>query len=77
MTEHEKHSIEERGKSIFDNQEQNTPWLTSKEAAAYLKLKNLQGLYDCVFRGQLKPVRIGRRLRFHKEKLDQWLLSQN
>ncbi|SMC69491.1 DNA binding domain-containing protein, excisionase family [Desulfocicer vacuolatum DSM 3385] len=51
-----------------------TPWLTLKEAAAYLKL-NPRTLNNYVSRG-LIPISVSKTTntkRFHKTDLDQWL----
>jgi excisionase family DNA binding protein len=73
-TNHDKVETETK---IFDNQEKTSPWMTAKQAAQYLCFKSASQIYNAVFKGQLKPARIGKRLRFHKDKLDQWLLSQS
>lgn len=50
-------------------------WLTSDEAVKYLGLSSIKALYQCVRRGVVPAHRLGkRRLRFHRQELDQVLL---
>lgn len=47
-----------------------SPWLTAKEAAEYLRLVSVDALYQRCARGQLKPLRLGRQMRFRRRDLD-------
>lgn len=55
---------------LFENQ----IWLTSIEAADYLRV-TYGALRLMVYRGTLKPYKLGRRSRFRKEELDKLLES--
>ena len=54
-----------------------TPWLTTAEAAEYLRYRSTQGVRDAVRRGQLRAYRRGRTYLFLQEDLDAYLRSQN
>lgn len=45
-------------------------WMTSSEAAAYLRLPTRLALYKRVERGQVPAHRWGRQLRFRRRELD-------
>ncbi len=47
-------------------------WLTTKEAAEYLRV-SLGSLKNLVYRGFLRPRKLGRLNRFKKEELDRLL----
>lgn len=49
-------------------------WFTVDEAAERLRCSR-QRIYDLVHDGRLEPARDGRRLLFHQEALDEYLLS--
>ena len=53
---------------VFDN----LKWLTTKEAATYLRV-SLGSLKNLVYRGYLKPSKLGRLNRFKKDELDRLL----
>ena len=56
---------------------QASGWLTSEEAAAYLRLPSVRALYQAVRRGQVPAHRLGpRRLRFSRAELDRALDSR-
>ena len=50
----------------------NTPWLTTDEAAEYLKMSK-DDLYHMAAAGEVPASKLGRRWRFHRDKLDEWL----
>jgi excisionase family DNA binding protein len=45
-------------------------WMTAAEAADYLRLPTTNALYQRVARGQVKPLRLGRQMRFRRRDLD-------
>jgi excisionase family DNA binding protein len=45
-------------------------WLTAREAAQHLRLPSVNALYQRVARGQMKPLRLGRQMRFRRRDLD-------
>ncbi len=53
----------------------NDPLLDRKEAATYLGLKNHNTLavWDCIKRYDLKPVKVGRAVRYRRSELDKFL----
>jgi excisionase family DNA binding protein len=59
------------------DQPPHSPWLTSSEAAQYLRYKSTQGVRDAVARGELKASRRGRTLLFHLDDLDAYLRSRS
>jgi excisionase family DNA binding protein len=48
-------------------------WMTSEETVEYLGLPSRGSLYTAVRRGQVPGHRLGRRLRFRREEIDQVL----
>ena len=54
---------------------ENLKWLTSREAVVYLRLPSLGALRNLVYRRKIPFVRLGRRLRFDRERLDRFLES--
>jgi excisionase family DNA binding protein len=55
----------------------DSPYLTAKEAAAYLKFKSARVLYKAISRGLDVPVlRRGSTLLFHRDQLDRWLAGE-
>jgi excisionase family DNA binding protein len=56
---------------------ENLKWLTSREAVVYLRLPSLGALRNLVYRRQVPFVRMGRRLRFERKALDQFLESSH
>jgi excisionase family DNA binding protein len=50
-------------------------WMNAETAARYLGMPSRRALYQAVRRGQIPGHRIGRRLRFSKAELDQWVSS--
>lgn len=50
------------------------PLLTRKEAAAYLKVSpGTLAVWDCTQRYDLKPIKVGRAVRYRKTYLDAFL----
>ena len=45
-------------------------WMTAAEAADYLRLPSVDVLYQRVARGQMKPLRLERQMRFRRRDLD-------
>lgn len=45
-------------------------WMTSAEAAQYIRIPTVKALYQRVARGQVKSYRLGRQLRFRRGDLD-------
>ena len=45
-------------------------WLTAAEAANYLRLPSVNALYQRVAHGQIKALRLGRKMRFRRRDLD-------
>jgi excisionase family DNA binding protein len=58
-----------------DNSAVASPYLTTREAAAYLRT-TVQGVYSLVKRARLHPMPGCRKLLFTKEALDQYLLGK-
>ena len=50
-----------------------SPYLTSKEALVYLRLKSLSSLYSHIRENRLPVLRCGGDLRFDTRELDAWL----
>lgn len=50
-----------------------SPYLTSKEAVSYLRLRTLSALYHHVRQNGLPTCRVGGDLRFDTRELDAWL----
>ncbi|MEZ4815338.1 MAG: helix-turn-helix domain-containing protein [Bdellovibrionota bacterium] len=55
---------------------ENLKWLNSEEAVAYLRLPSLGALRNLVYRRQIPCTKLGRILRFDREELDRFLMSQ-
>ena len=55
---------------FFENLVLNDCWLNSNEAAEHLRL-SVNALRIAVCRGQIRPHRLGRRLRFKLSELNQ------
>ena len=53
----------------FDDRKGKRPWLTSDEAAEYLRISR-KALYAAVSRRQIRAHRLGKRLRFRPQELD-------
>lgn len=51
----------------------DTPWLTSEEAARYLKFPSTRWFRMAVRKYGIPTVRRGRRLFFHKQELDEFM----
>lgn len=51
----------------------DSPYLTSKEAVAYLRLPSLSSLYSHIRENKLPVLRCGGELRFDRRDLDAWL----
>lgn len=52
------------------------PWMTVKEVAAYLKVST-DVVYRLAQHRQIPASRVGNRWRFHREKIDAWMLAQS
>jgi hypothetical protein len=64
----------EAGDHVGERQQQpRSPYLTSVEALAYLKLRTLSALYSHMRDNGLPYTRLGRALRFDTRELDVWL----
>ena len=50
-----------------------SPYLTSREALVYLRLRTLSALYSHIRENKLPVLRCGGDLRFDKRELDAWL----
>lgn len=50
-----------------------SPYLTSAEALAYLRLNSLSALYSHIRDNKLPYQRVGRSLRFDTRELDAWM----
>jgi excisionase family DNA binding protein len=50
-----------------------SPYLTSREAVVYLRLKSLSSLYTHIRENRLPVLRAGGQLRFDMRELDAWL----
>ena len=57
----------------------DTPYLNSKECAAYLKFKSVRALYKAISSGIDIPVlrRGGHTMLFHRDHLDRWLAGES
>ncbi|MGE4131959.1 MAG: helix-turn-helix domain-containing protein [Bdellovibrionales bacterium] len=72
-----KEIISESESWIFDNRVasetsallENHKWLTTGEAAQYLRV-SVGSVKNMIYRGQLRPRKLGRRNRFLREELD-------
>ena len=62
------------GASISENQIPRE-WFSTKEAAEYLRITP-NALRICVYRGQIRFYKFGRRLRFKVEELKQTLFKK-
>ncbi len=51
----------------------DSPYLTSREALTYLRLKSLSALYSHMRDNRLPYQRVGRSLRFDTRELDAWV----
>ena len=54
----------------------NLKWLSTKEAAAYLRL-SVGALKNKIYRGEIFPRKFGRLNRFNRKELDRLLGSSN
>ena len=52
-----------------------SPYLTTKQAARYLQISE-RNVHRLIEQKQLPVDRIGRRLVFHREKLDEWVAER-
>jgi excisionase family DNA binding protein len=56
----------------------DSPYLTTTEAAAYLRFRSARALYKAIAGGLDVPVvRRGRTLLFHRDQLDRWLAGES
>lgn len=51
----------------------DSPYLTSREALTYLRLRSLSALYSHMRDNRLPYQRVGRSLRFDTRELDAWV----
>jgi excisionase family DNA binding protein len=58
---------------INENGKRLSPYLTSREALVYLRLKSLSALYHHIRENGLPVLRAGGDLRFDTRELDAWL----
>ena len=54
---------------------ENLKWLTSREAVVYLRLPSTGALRNLVYRRKIPFAKLGRSLRFDRERLDRFLES--
>jgi excisionase family DNA binding protein len=52
-----------------------SPYLTTKQAAQYLQI-SVRNVHRLVEENQLPVDRVGRRLVFHRDKLDEWVATR-
>jgi excisionase family DNA binding protein len=53
-----------------------SPFVTPKEVAAYIRVSR-EAVYKLIARGVLPtPIRIGRKIFYRREELDEWLESK-
>ncbi len=52
-----------------------SPYLTTKQAARYLQVSE-RNVYRLMEQNQLPVDRIGRRLVFHRDRLDEWVAAR-
>jgi hypothetical protein len=56
----------------------DSPYLNAREAAAYLRYRDVRALYAAIHNGLDVPVvRRGRTLLFHRDQLDRWLAGES
>lgn len=53
-----------------------SPYLTAKEAAAYLRIPTVDALYKAIAKDGIPVRHRGRTLLFHREELDRWLAGE-
>lgn len=60
--------------TLFDNRKQATEWMNLDEIAAYLRttVRHIRGL---VYKREIPHSKLGKLLRFHRETVDKWMLS--
>ena len=56
--------------------EASTPWLTTTEAAEYLRVSP-SSVYHMVSRKEIPSSRVGRVLRFNRDELDRWVADSD
>lgn len=57
------------------DEENDTPWLTVREAAARAK-SGVKAIYAAVAGGKLKAARVGTALKIHRAWVDAWLTEE-
>lgn len=60
---------------LLENRRQQTPWMTLEQTAAYLHLSE-RSVSLAKDRGELPYSKQGRAVLFHRDHVDEWLLSQ-
>ena len=53
------------------------PWMNATQAAKYLAFPSIKAFYQAIRRGQIPVYRLGSRLRFKREELDELLERQH
>ena len=61
--------FENRRKSEQQTSLEEIRWLTSSEAALYLRV-SLSSIKSMIYRGLIRPYKLGRRNRFRRDELD-------
>ena len=59
----------------IENRGLNSPYLNKKQACEYLGISN--NTLDSWIKQGLPSIKIGKTVRFNKQAIDAWLLSQN
>ncbi|MGQ7355156.1 helix-turn-helix domain-containing protein [Streptococcus suis] len=59
----------------IENRGLNSPYLNKKQACEYLGISN--NTLDSWIKQGLPSIKIGKTVRFNKQAIDTWLLSQN
>ncbi|MCK4025614.1 helix-turn-helix domain-containing protein [Streptococcus iners] len=59
----------------IENRGLNSPYLNKKQACEYLGISN--NTLDSWIKQGLPSIKIGKTVRFNKQAIDSWLLSQN
>ncbi|CYU75966.1 helix-turn-helix domain-containing protein [Streptococcus suis] len=59
----------------IENRGLNSPYLNKKQACKYLGISN--NTLDSWIKQGLPSIKIGKTVRFNKQAIDAWLLSQN
>lgn len=62
------------GDTFFDNRKQATEWMDIDEIATYLRT-SVRHIRELVYKRSIPHSKLGRLLRFHRETVDKWMLS--